>query len=1165
MRRNVYLLLKLGLIIGMLPASTNGQSFVSLHSASNSARADKEIHNDFSTLGRVLKELEATHKIMFVFNSKELDSKQVNRSAFADFETGGKPASVEKALSKLLLSVGLRFEKVEGIYVILPEATQASHSPSKTMAEDSNQSVRNSAVADIVTGKITTVKGEPLPGVSVLEKGTRNGTVTDADGNFRIAVAGRNSTLVFSFIGFSTKEVLLNGQTSLSVVLEDDAKALNEVVVVGYGTRKKITVVGAVSQVENEALMKSGQQNITNAIAGKVPGVLTIQQTGQPGKDDSDIIIRGLSSWNGSKPLVLVDGVERDFSDLDPNEVENISVLKDASSTAVFGARGANGVILVTTRRGVVSKPQLSFTSSAGLENVASAPKPVDSYTTMSLLNVALMNQQRFSELTPDNILNEYRNPSTPLNALRYPNVNWYDMLTKKYAPTTNTNLNIRGGSKAVKYFASLGYFTQRDFFKTYNVGAADTRFKYDRINYRTNLDFNVSNSTLLSLNLGGAVGITNEMAAQGGNNPWRAMFYASPSTQPAFFPAWVLQEIPDLDYPNDSGIRIAEGIGRGSAPNSKTPYALMNNGSFNQNTGSQLFTDLILDQKLDFVVKGLSAKGKVALSTYFENNSLKATYNFPTYTLDYSKIGQSGVNPWRRIGQGNEVWAQTPLDINVGGLNKGYYRDLYYEMSLAYKNTFGNHHVSGLALLNRQQKNAETDFPFYNQALVGAFTYDYANKYLFELNLGYTGSERFAPQNRFGFFPSIGVGYVVSEEKFFKKSLPWMNKLKIRYSDGVVGSDQASDRWLYLSDYSTQGGVIYEGAGANIYAQWEEARKKDLGIEMGFLENMFTLNIELFDEKRSRMLLEPQSVTMLVANDFKQLNLGRMKKHGIELEAGFNRRTSSGSRFYITGNLGFNENRILFRDDMQFSPEHRKSAGTPLGSQGSGVELTGTGYYTSIDDIHNNPAPVALNKLVIGDYKFMDYTADGMINQLDKHYIEGTDFPPITYALTNGFEFKGFDFRFMLQGNHGKYIDYNGAFESEFLKGVHNVHQSALDYWRPDNQNANHQTLHLSNGAIDNLNWGNYKGDPGYTSMIPGRFWRKANYLRLREVFLAYTFNTNSLKRVAGISNLQVYATGNNLLTFTKLIEGDPERRDFSYGFYPQMRSVKLGMRVNF
>jgi TonB-linked SusC/RagA family outer membrane protein len=1016
------------------------------------------------------------------------------------------------------------------------------------------------AMAVTVSGVVKGDNGEVLPGVNVVEKGTVNGLSTDTDGRFKITVANNNSILVFSYIGYVSQEHPVGVKRTMEVKLVSENKSLEEVVVVGYGVQRKESVVGAITQVDNKALMRSGTSNITNAIAGKLSGVLTMQASGEPGNDHSEIIIRGLSSWNGSQPLIMVDGVERDFKDMDPNEIATISVLKDASATAVFGAKGANGVVIVTTKRGAIGKPKLDFTASYGLAKATRIPDHISSYRTMTMYNQALMNGQQFTDLIPQYALNEYKSPSTPLNALRYPDVNWFDIMTKPFATNANANFNVSGGTNFIKYFASVGYTYQGDFFKAYKEGYDDTRYWYNRFNYRTNIDFNLSKSTTLSLNVGGETGVKN----QPNDTPWRNLYSTGPSRYPAYFPAWVLEQVPDPDYPNDRGDRLAMNFGEFTG----NPYTSMNQGSFNRYIDSQLFTDLILDQKLDGITQGLSARGKVSLSTFYRNRSLTASYTFPEYQLNYDKIGTEE-NPWFRNGQGNEMFQQGPLDINVGALEDSppYYMDLYYEGSLNYLRSFGKHNVSGLALVNRQQKDRRTDFPYYNQGLVGRGTYDFAGKYMVEVNVGLTGSERFAPGNRYGFFPSGAVGYMLSEEKFFKNALPWVSKLKFRYSDGMVGSDIAANRWLYLSDfYKDNSGYIHEDLGANRVSQWEEARKRDLGIELGLWNDSFNFTVDFFDEKREKMLLVPRSVTMMVGNSFKELNLGRLKKHGIELEAEYRKTISNGLNYFVKGIFGFNENRILFKDDLPYAFDYQKDAGKPLGAQLSGVELTGSGYYTSVDDIHNNTAAIDLYKLNVGDYKFLDYNGDGKITNLDKYPIPGSDFAPITYSFSAGFSWKKFDFNFMFQGNVGKYVEFNQPYEVEFIKGDWRVHASQLDYWTPTNPNANHATLHYSGGgSTDNLFWGGGEADRGFDIMVENRFWRNANYLRLREVYAAYTFNSKVLQRVLGTSNLMFFVTGNNLFTITKLIEGDPERKDFNQGFYPQMTTLKFAIRAVF
>jgi len=1045
------------------------------------------------------------------------------------------------------------------LFLSIPANGQNSKaSPSTTKNESPSQSKRK------LIGKVVDKKGETIIGATVKVKNTSTGTITNMDGEFMVEVPSDTKILTITYVGYAPKEVVLGSQNSYKIVLEDSGVNLAELVVVGYGAQKKESVVGAISQVGSDDLVRSGTTNITNAIAGKLSGVLTMQQSGQPGQNNSEIVIRGLSSWNGSQPLVLVDGVERDFTNLDPNEVNTVSVLKDASATAVFGAKGANGVIIVTTKRGTIGKAKLNVSASTGMEVPTSLPEHISSYTTMNMLNVAYKNVMMYSSLIPQSSLNQYKNPSSPLNSLQYPDNNWFDMMTNAYAPTDQANINLSGGTKFVKYFASFGYTHQGDFFKGYSEGFDDTRYKNDRINYRSNLDFEITPSTSLSLNLGGDVQIVN--APQ--NSPWKSLYGASPAAYPAYFPAWVLQQVPDPDYPNASGVRYADKIGEYF----DNPYNLFYNGSFNKKLTSILFTDLMLNQKLDFITQGLSFKAKVSLSTSFTNNALSATYAFPQYRLDYSKIGVPGANPWFRVGQGNEVYTQAPLKITIGDMTNDYYTNLYSEFSTQYNRTFGKHTVTGLALINLQQKNLATDkdgvqFPYLNAGIVGRVTYDYASKYLLEMNLGYTGSERFAPGNRFGLFPSVAVGWIASEEPFFKAAFPSIDKLKFRYSDGLVGSDNASNRWLYISNYTASGNYITEDAAANSVAQWEMAHKRDLGIEVGLFKNQLRFSVDLYDEFRDNMLLTPNTVTFLVGNSFKDLNLGSMKKHGIEVEVEFNKKVTANFNYFVKGNFGFNENRIVNKDDLPYSEAYQKLAGTALGGQLSGLNLNGNQFFTSVNDLHINPNPVAITAANVGDYQYVDYNADGKINSADLHPIEGSQYPSVTYSFSSGFSYKGFDFKFMFQGNANKYINYNGAFEYEFLKGNLRVHTAQLDYWSPTNLTANHSTLNYQASNDPKYGWAGGAADAtnGYGGMLAGRTWQNADYLRLKEVYMGYNFKSKVILKLLGIENLTVYATGNNLLTFTKLLEGDPESTNFMDGFYPQMISGNVGFKVSF
>lgn len=1018
-----------------------------------------------------------------------------------------------------------------------------------------------------ISGTVVDADGEPIIGANIVVEGSSSmWAISDLDGAFSMEVP-ETGRLVVSCIGFETIYVQITKQSRYSLVMHENALTLDDVVVVGYGVQKKESVVGAISQVQGDKLVDAGVSNITNAISGKLSGVTTLQTSGQPGENDAEIIIRGVSSFSNNSPLILVDGVERDFASIDPNEVANISVLKDASATAVFGAKGANGVIIVTTKSGHLGKPKMDLSVSQGFSTPINVPEHVSAYETMSLLNVAKMNDMQFSALTSAAELEEYRNPSTRINSLRYPDVNWFKEMTRPFASTTNANFNIIGGTKFVKYFASVGYTHEGSIFQSFKDDKVDSGHSYDRFNFRTNVDFNVTNSTLVSFKLGGNVGIKNKPQPRGGDDQmWLALYGSSTTKYPMYYPAWALEDVPDTDYPDAHEDRLVS-VADQSTYN---PYYEMMKGSFIQLTDTKVFSDIIINQKLDFITEGLSVQGKVSLSTYYKYSTLRTEYNRPSYQLYFERIG-TDLNPWERSGDDEYVFTPSPMYTNAeNALQGGYYLDLYYDLSVNYNRTFGKHNVTGLFLFNRQEQDKGTDFPYYNEALVARATYDYAHKYLLELNMGYTGSERFAPSNRFGFFPSGAVGWVASEEKFFSRLKPWFSKLKFRYSIGLVGSDHANNRWLYISDYKKDSnGHIVEDKSANLVAQWEQALKQDLGIEMGFFDNDLMLNIDLFDEYRDKMLISVDNNTPIwLGTTSKELNKGAIKKHGIEIELSYSKRLGKDWILNFGGNFSYNENRIVYADDAPYALPHKRQIGTPIGTPTNGAYLIGNGYLTSVDDIHSNILPTSVNieKVVLGDYKFLDYTADGIINNNDLTRLAGSLYPPIAFAFNAGFSWKGLDVNVLFQGYAEKYVNFNQIYEFEFYKGNYKTHISSLDWWSPANPDGNHSAVHYSASQIANVQWTGYsESTTGGYGKILGRTWRRADYIRLKEANISYTWDGPKVKEKLGLAGIKVYVTGSNLLTFTDLIEGDPESKNLAWGAYPHMRNVKLGLQLKF
>ncbi len=1006
-----------------------------------------------------------------------------------------------------------------------------------------------------VTGTVVDDIG-PVVGATVMVKNNAalGGIVTDIDGKFKITVP-KGSVIIVSCMGYQTQEMTVTAPVNWSVELIEESTSLDEVVVVGYGVQKKESVVGSISQVSSQALVNSGTTNISNAIAGKLAGVMTFQSSGQPGNNDAQIFVRGLSSWNGSAPLVMVDGIERSFSDLDPNEVETISVLKDASATAVFGAKGANGVILVTTKTGVKGAPKMKLSVNYGLSTPESLPEFISADRVAEMANSALKNEQSFSGLISDARIAAYKDGSNPY---RYPNNDWFRMLLRPFGQEVNASFSVSGGGDKVKYFVSAGYTNEGSIVKQVNSWSG-TNFDYHKLNYRSNLDFNLTKTTTLSFKVGGSTQIVQNPNGTSVANLFTNMYNASPLMFPAFFDEDALKLIPDTDYPDASGTRLSDNNGAYTS----NPYTILASGDFVQTTTNKLNTDLVLNQKLDFITKGLSIKGLVSLTSQWAKYSQQGSQSYPTYRIDWDAFEQGGSNPWVSSAASSYVYVEPPIKITQDGTARSTNITFYWEASINYARKFAKaHNVSAMVLYNQRENLSGASVPHRGQAIVGRVTYDYKGKYLFEGNIGVTGSEQFAPSNRFGVFPSLAVGYYISKEKFWKKAMPWWSTMKLRYSDGKVGSDNAADTFLYYSSYTKSDGNIIEQKSANVNARWETAHKRDLGFEFGWLKDALTINVDLYDEQRYDMLVTPQNITPFVGISYKDVNTGKMKKHGIDIEAKWRKTTDIGFYYEIGGMLGLNENRILNYEDPPYTPDYQKIAGKPYKAQVNGMDQIDGGYFNSIDEIHGYPATLSTwNYLYPGSYKFLDYNGDGKISTYDLHCIAGNAYAPCTYSFNLGLGYKGFSFNMLWYGNSGKYIDFNRSYEKEFIKGDYTVHTSQLDYWRPDNRDASHSALSINDSFY--ASFGGSGTGSGYLMAVDGHTWRKSDYLTLKEVYVSYTFDGAKINRI-GLKGLSITLTGNNLVTFTNLVEGNPQRTSLSSSYYPLMRVVKLGVKLD-
>lgn len=1017
----------------------------------------------------------------------------------------------------------------------------------------------------MVTGTVLDNLGQPAVGATIYVSNTKTpiGTVADEKGYFEINVPVK-SQLVVSFMSCKNEVRTITEPCSWYVELQEDDNFLSEVVVVGYGEQQRESLVGSISSVSASQITNTGTENILGALTGKVAGLQTTTTNGAPGEENTTLMLRGLSSWNGNSPVVLVDGVERSMAEINPNEVQSISVLKDASATAVFGSKGANGVILVTTKTGLIGRPKMSFNVEYGLKNPLYIPDHISSATTAQLANVALKNDGSFGSLYSDAVLQKYKDQSDPY---RYPDVNWYDEIFRDFAQTSRANFSISGGNEKLTYYAMASYYHDGSILKDMNQ-YGKTNYSSDRINYRLNLDSKLTKTTELSFKLGGNMTISSSPSGVSTGQIFNTMYMATGGIYPAYFPSSIYEQYPDPNYPDVNENRIASSAGA----NFDNPMIYLMDPKFTETTTIKLNTDLILNQKLDFITKGLSARVHASLTSVYARESHEGSMTIPRWQIDWTRYDNGYADIWiPTTTDPINVYKEPPFQITQSTSPSGISFIFSLEGSLRYARSFGKHNVTALALYNQRQLNKGASSPKRNQSIVGRVTYNYRKTYLLEINAGITGSEQFAPGNRYGFFPSVAAGYVMSNEKFWKRTMPWWSTFKIRYSQGLVGSDAANANFLYYSEYQR---VSYtdnkitnthylEGKAANENARWETAHKKDLGFEMGWFKNALRLNVDLYDEYRYDILMAPV-VTPLIGVSFKDVNEGAIKKHGIDIELSYRKSTKSGFSYEVGTMLGLNENRIVKYADIPYNPQYQKIANTPYASQRKGSELVDDKYFQNINQIHGYPTySTSWNTIVPGTYKFLDYYPDGKINDRDLHVLRGSAYPPCIYSVNLGFGYKGFNFRVVGTGTVGKKVEFKRAYTVPFMAGDLKVHKAQLDYWSPTNRNATAPVLSFNDQMYS---WaGGTSSYPGYDLALDGYTWRDSDYFNISEMYLSYTFDGNNLHRILGVDAITVSFTCNNLCSFTELIEGNPQTTNTSTTYYPLMRTMILGLNVKF
>lgn len=1006
----------------------------------------------------------------------------------------------------------------------------------------------------MVKGVIKDGNGEPLIGAAVQLKGSSTGTVTNFDGNFELK-APVGGVLVISYVGFANKEVTVTSLSKpLNIIMSEDTELLDEVVVVGYGVQKKASVVGAISTVGSKDLVKASSPTLSNALTGRLPGLVTVQTSAIPGLDETKIMIRGKGTWVDSNPLYVVDGVERaSFTDIDPNEIETISILKDASATAVYGVRGANGVILVTTKRGDISKPKVSFSATVTGSTPTRLPKFINSYETAKLKNEALINDGAAPEFDQSD-LDHFLNHDSPYT---HPDINWYDEMLNDLTFNQQYNVNVQGGTQNVKYFTSVGYLEQGGIFKTAG-DREDTNFGSSRLNFRSNVDVSVTSDLTLSVNLAARI-----QTRKGPGSPpddlqgqMNNAFSLITSYLPYETPLFYADGMPA--YGNRGG----------------NPWVNLNRTGHMKYQDKYLESLLALNYKLDKVLKGLSAKVQVS---YDSRYGLKKQWK-ESCSMKRLKPGATGDKPEDYVVKNTDE----PLTYDAGNSSTNSNHKLYFDASLFYQHTFAEkHNTSALLLYNQSNYDPGYGIPYRYQGLVGRVTYNYDSRYFAEFNMGYNGSENFAKGKRFGFFPSFSLGWMISEERFVKERAPWLEMLKLRVSYGEVGNDKiGGQRFLYNSDYvkgpdywkqsypnlGVNSNMVWpsvsEGSLPNLDVTWEKAKKTNIGIDFSMMKGLISLNADIFYEKRNGILMNRRKISALLGINPPAGNVGETENKGFELEVGHRNRLNKNFDYWVKGNFAIAKNKILNYDEPSKVLSWQKIAGRSI-DQFTGLLVDG--FFQTEQEIADANLIYDFGTPKPGDYRYVDINKDGRINQYDQVAVGHTQTPEITYGFSYGFSYKGFDFSMLWQGAERVSITLAGSLMREFMAGGR-VQEHHFDRWA-------YYTDPLSGEQIDTRATAKY---PRLTASGASPSWQQSSasvldgsYLKLRNIEFGYTVPNSWIYKLH-ISNLRLFLSANNVLTISDVKVVDPEgpgygsNREQGYN-YPQLTSYNLGVNVIF
>jgi len=1004
-----------------------------------------------------------------------------------------------------------------------------------------------------VTGTVVDSNNEPLYGVTIVVKGKPGvGVITDVNGKFAIEVDNKNSELVVSFLGMESQVIDTKNLSQLNVVLKEDTKIFDEVIIVGYGQQKKESVVGSITQTSGKVLERAGGvTNLGAALTGNLPGVVTSATSGMPGNDDPKIVIRTQSSWNNSDPLVLVDGIERSMSSVDISSVESISVLKDASATAVYGVKGANGVILITTKRGKEGKASIQIKGNVTAKVVSKLPAKYDSYDALLIRNKAIerelmLGTSEWGEYIPKEIIDKYRNPLNAEEWDRYPNVDWRNELFEDYAMSYSTSVNVSGGSKFASYFTAVDYLHEGDMFKTIDNGRGyEGGFGFNRINVRSNLDFNLTKTTKFSTNLFGSNGVREvpwDMADNDGAF-WASAYRTSPDAMRPIYSdgTWGYHDTKTADLPNSVEILANAGV--------------------EKRTTTQINTDFILTQQLDFVTEGLSVKGTFSMDNSFleRKRGINDLYN-------YSQ--RKRVNPYTGdVAWERQIDAGTRLDFTEtvrwqkqgGEIDKWQlFRKIYYSAQMNYSRAFGKNNVTAMGLFSRESSARGPQFYNYREDWVFRTTYNYDSKYFIEANGAYNGSEKFGPGYRFDFFPSISGGWMLSGENFMQ-GLRFLDMFKLRASWGRIGDDKPGNRFLFADQWtygensllgdipaSTPYTYYRQSTLGNPNVSWETVEKRNFGVDYSFLEGAVAGSVDVFSDNRKDILLtgDRRAIPSYFGVNAPTANLGEVTSNGFEIELRLQHQFNNGARVWANTNMTHAENTVKFRDDPELLPAYRKQAGYAIDQTRAYVDH---GFIKSWDDVYGSTERVSGNLTKLpGDFNVIDFNGDGIINDDDVVPYQYSTTPQNTYSTTIGFDWKGFGCSVQFYGVNNVTRDvpfptFHNSTNVVFVEGT---------YWSPD-----------QGGDIPLPRRVSLQGNDAAGT----RFLYDASYLRLKNAEISYTFSNVMINRI-GFKSCRLYVNGSNLFLWTDM----PDDRESNFGgysgaagAYPTVKRFNLGIDI--